>query len=74
MGEGFCEGMIGREGRGDHGFGYDPLFLPNDTPGKTMAELEPQEKNAISHRFHALQDLCAKLGAGDDGGRGRRVG
>lgn len=64
MGEGFCEGMIGREGRGDHGFGYDPLFLPNDTPGKTMAELEPQEKNAISHRFHALQDLCAKLGAG----------
>lgn len=64
MGEGFCEGMIGREGRGDYGFGYDPLFLPNDTPGKTMAELEPQEKNAISHRFHALQDLCAKLGAG----------
>lgn len=64
MGEGFCEGMIGLEGRGDHGFGYDPLFLPNDTPGKTMAELEPQEKNAISHRFHALQDLCAKLGAG----------
>lgn len=64
MGEGFCEGMIGHEGRGDHGFGYDPLFLPNDTPGKTMAELEPQEKNAISHRFHALQDLCAKLGAG----------
>lgn len=64
MGEGFCEGTIGREGRGDHGFGYDPLFLPNDTPGKTMAELEPQEKNAISHRFHALQDLCAKLGAG----------
>lgn len=64
MGEGFCDGMIGREGRGDHGFGYDPLFLPNDTPGKTMAELEPQEKNAISHRFHALQDLCAKLGAG----------
>lgn len=64
MGEGFCEGMIGREGRGDHGFGYDPLFLPNDTPGKTMAELEPQEKNAISHRFHALQDLSVKLGAG----------
>lgn len=64
MGEGFCEGMIGHEGRGDYGFGYDPLFLPRDTPGKTMAELEPQEKNAISHRFHALQDLCEKLGAG----------
>lgn len=61
MGEGYCEGAIGHEERGDHGFGYDPLFLPDDTPGKTMAELTPEEKNAISHRFHALQDLCAKL-------------
>ena len=47
--------------RGDGGFGYDPLFLPNDTPGKTMAELTADEKNAISHRFHALEDLSAKL-------------
>lgn len=61
MGEGFCEGVIGCDGRGEHGFGYDPLFLPADTPGKTMAELDPHEKNAISHRFHALQDLCSKL-------------
>ena len=66
MGEGTCEGVIGREGRGSHGFGYDPLFLPADTPGKTMAELEPEEKNAISHRFHALQDLCAKLDGARD--------
>ena len=65
MGEGFCEGTIGRAPRGEHGFGYDPLFLPADTPGKTMAELEPQEKNAVSHRFHALQDLCAKLDRGE---------
>ena len=64
-GTGACEGVIGFEGRGDHGFGYDPLFLPDDTPGKTMAELEPEEKNAISHRFHALVDLCGKLGDGD---------
>ncbi len=63
LGEGACEGMVGFEGRGEHGFGYDPLFLPADTPGKTMAELVPEEKNAISHRFHALQDLCAKLAA-----------
>ena len=55
-GEGACEGVIAHEGRGDHGFGYDPLFLPVDTPGKTMAE-----KNAISHRFHALEHLSAKL-------------
>lgn len=60
-GTGACEGVIGHEGRGEHGFGYDPLFLPNDTPGKTMAELMPEEKNAISHRFYALQDLSAQL-------------
>ncbi len=60
-GDGDCEGTIGHERRGDHGFGYDPLFLPADTPGKTMAELTPGEKNAISHRFHALEDLAGKL-------------
>jgi XTP/dITP diphosphohydrolase len=60
-GDGDCEGTIGHERRGDHGFGYDPLFLPADTPGKTMAELTPAEKNAISHRFHALEDLARKL-------------
>ena len=60
-GDGDCEGAIGHERRGDHGFGYDPLFLPADTPGKTMAELTPAEKNAISHRFHALEDLARKL-------------
>ena len=60
-GEGACEGRIGYEPRGTHGFGYDPLFLPDDTPGRTMAELLPEEKNAISHRFHALQDLSGKL-------------
>lgn len=60
-GTGACEGHVGFEGRGEYGFGYDPFFLPNDTPGKTMAELTPKEKNAISHRFHALKDLCSKL-------------
>ena len=60
-GDGDCVGAIGHERRGDHGFGYDPLFLPADTPGKTMAELTPGEKNAISHRFHALEDLARKL-------------
>lgn len=60
-GTGACEGTIGHAPRGENGFGYDPLFLPADTPGKTMAELTPDEKNAISHRFHALEDLCAKL-------------
>lgn len=61
-GDGDCPGTIGHAPRGDHGFGYDPLFLPAKTPGRTMAELSPAEKNEISHRFHALQDLLAKLG------------
>ena len=60
-GDGDCEGRVGHAPRGDGGFGYDPLFLPDDTPGRTMAELSPTEKNAISHRFHALEDLSAKL-------------
>ena len=65
-GEGTCEGVVGREGRGTNGFGYDPLFLPDDTPGKTMAELTPAEKNAISHRFHALEALSAKISGEDE--------
>lgn len=60
-GDGDCEGMVGREPRGEHGFGYDPLFLPEETPGRTMAELTLDEKNLISHRFHALEDLASKL-------------
>lgn len=60
-GDGDCEGRVGREPRGEHGFGYDPLFLPAETPGRTMAELTLDEKNLISHRFHALEDLAAKL-------------
>ena len=60
-GVGFCEGRVGFEGRGEHGFGYDPLFLPDDTPGTTMAELLPEEKNAISHRRHAIEALADEL-------------
>lgn len=60
-GDGDCEGVVGFEPRGEHGFGYDPLFLPTETPGRTMAELTLGEKNQISHRFHALEDLAARL-------------
>lgn len=60
-GEGDCEGRIGYDPVGTNGFGYDPLFLPDDTPGRTMAQLELSEKNTISHRYHALCDLAAKL-------------
>lgn len=60
-GDGDCEGTVGFEGRGANGFGYDPLFLPRDAPGRTMAELAPAEKNSISHRSRALADLAGKL-------------
>ncbi len=60
-GEGDCEGSIAHDKRGNNGFGYDPLFELADIPGKRMAELEPDEKNAISHRRRALDDLVAKL-------------
>jgi XTP/dITP diphosphohydrolase len=58
---GTCEGRIGHQPRGEQGFGYDPLFEPDATPGRTMAELTLAEKNAISHRGAALRDLREKL-------------
>ncbi len=48
-------------GRGRNGFGYDPLFLPQLTPGLTSAELAPHDKNAISHRGDATRQLHDQL-------------
>lgn len=59
---GTCEGRIGFESRGEGGFGYDPLFLPEATTGRTMAEFGMAEKNAISHRGAALRALAEALG------------
>lgn len=50
--EGVIEGVIANEPRGEHGFGYDPIFLVPEL-GKTTAELAPEEKNRISHRGRA---------------------
>ena len=61
VGEGDCEGVIGHEPKGSNGFGYDPLFWPHDAPGKAMAELSSNQKNTISHRFHALQNLSEQI-------------
>lgn len=59
---GTVEGRIGHAGRGDHGFGYDPLFLAEAFDFKrTLAEALPEEKNAISHRGCALVELRSKL-------------
>jgi XTP/dITP diphosphohydrolase len=63
LGRGACEGRILRDPRGAGGFGYDPVFAPLATPGRTMAELSVAEKNAISHRGAALRDLRAALGS-----------
>ena len=58
---GTCEGTIGFELVGNDGFGYDPVFCTADYPGKTMAQISAEEKDAISHRGKALRDLVAKL-------------
>jgi XTP/dITP diphosphohydrolase len=64
--EGRCTGTLAAEPRGTNGFGYDPAFLPDDEisppPGRTMAELAPEEKGAISHRGRAASALLAHLG------------
>lgn len=61
---GSCEGSIGFTAAGEGGFGYDPLFCPHATPGRTMAQLDVAEKNAISHRGAALKALRDALARG----------
>ena len=56
--EGVCEGSIAREKRGTGGFGYDPVFLPDAYPGRTLAEVSEEEKNAVSHRGRALRTMA----------------
>jgi XTP/dITP diphosphohydrolase len=56
--EGVLEGSIGTERRGEGGFGYDPIFVVD---GRTLAEIPPDEKNAISHRAQALRALAERL-------------
>jgi XTP/dITP diphosphohydrolase len=59
--EGTCEGEIGQEPRGAHGFGYDPVFVVEGYSGRTMAELSPEVKNRISHRGRALAAIRPRL-------------
>ena len=61
---GEMRGSIRREVSGEGGFGYDPLFEPDAARGRTSAELTPAEKDAISHRGHALRALAAALAEG----------
>jgi XTP/dITP diphosphohydrolase len=60
--EGRCTGTLATDPRGAGGFGYDPAFVPDDVPGgRTMAELEPARKGAISHRGRAARALAEWL-------------
>jgi len=71
--EGACRGRIGVAPRGAGGFGYDPLFIPEGR-ASTMAELQPEEKDALSHRgaaFRALRPALALLAGLDEGKENR---
>lgn len=69
VGMGEMPGHIIRRPRGEHGFGYDPIFVPDDQPGRldddgqplTSAQMTPEEKNAISHRGKALRGLVRAI-------------
>jgi XTP/dITP diphosphohydrolase len=76
--EGRCAGRLAESPRGERGFGYDPAFLPEDTPpgpagnagttAMTMAELSDEQKDAISHRGRAARALLVALGEGPTAG------
>lgn len=72
---GVCRGRIGRARRGTEGFGYDPLFVPEaelvrgEGTARTMAELSPEEKDAVSHRGEAFRRIRPALEALTAAGR-----
>ena len=59
--EGSCTGTISATERGERGFGYDAVFVPDDGDGRTFAEMSDAEKHAISHRGRAIRALVAEL-------------
>ena len=61
--EGVVAGHIATESRGDAGFGYDPVFVPDGGGGCTFAEMTPDEKHALSHRGRAFRALGEHIGA-----------
>jgi XTP/dITP diphosphohydrolase len=59
---GECHGTIATKQSGVNGFGYDPIFLPENKSGQSMADLSEEEKNEISHRGRALRKVLEFLG------------
>ncbi|MFV2038919.1 MAG: RdgB/HAM1 family non-canonical purine NTP pyrophosphatase [Acidimicrobiales bacterium] len=63
LAEGVVEGHIRQRPSGTGGFGYDPVFEPDEAPGLTFAEMSDQAKNRISHRGRAFRELLVGLRA-----------
>jgi XTP/dITP diphosphohydrolase len=61
LAEGVVEGLIAPEPEGDSGFGYDPVFVPNEGDGRTFAQMAADEKHALSHRGRAFRALAEAL-------------
>lgn len=59
--DGVCAGTITHDERGSGGFGYDPVFVPDDGDGRTFAEMSDAEKHHVSHRGRAFRNLLAAL-------------
>ncbi|MCM1501759.1 MAG: RdgB/HAM1 family non-canonical purine NTP pyrophosphatase [Bacteroidales bacterium] len=59
--EGSLDGEISMERSGNGGFGYDPVFIADEFPGKTLADISEEEKNAVSHRGKALRAMAEYL-------------
>ena len=59
--EGTLEGVIAREKSGNGGFGYDPVFVADEFPGQTLADISEEQKNDISHRGKALRAMAQWL-------------
>ena len=59
--DGACTGTISHSERGERGFGYDAVFVPDEGDGRSFAEMTDAEKHAISHRGRAFRHLLAAL-------------
>ncbi len=63
--EGVLEGSIAETPSGNNGFGYDPIFIPTDSNGRTLAQISNSEKNTISARGKAFRELISKCAGWD---------
>ncbi|MGD2200797.1 MAG: XTP/dITP diphosphatase [Candidatus Bathyarchaeota archaeon] len=63
---GTVKGRIARNLKGSHGFGYDPLFIPEEGDGRTFGEMPEEEKNEISHRARAFKALGSWIYASEE--------